>query len=52
MARGITNEQIGTRLSMSLVTVKANLTRVFVQLGVDNRVSAAMVVHDGGDGRR
>jgi DNA-binding NarL/FixJ family response regulator len=31
---------------MSLATVKANLTRVFVKLGVDNRVSAAMAVRD------
>lgn len=51
MARGLTNSQIGTRLNMSLATVKANLTRVFAKLGVDNRVSAAMVVRDGRDGR-
>jgi DNA-binding NarL/FixJ family response regulator len=46
VARGLTNSQIGTRLNMSLATVKANLTRVFVKLGVDNRVSAAMAVRD------
>jgi DNA-binding NarL/FixJ family response regulator len=52
MARGLTNSQIATRLNMSLATVKANLTRVFTKLGVDNRVSAAMVVRDAGAARR
>ncbi len=47
VARGMTNSQIATRLQMSLATVKANLTRVFTKLGVDNRVSVAMVVRDG-----
>lgn len=48
MAEGLTNAEISGRLYMSLATVKANLTRVFAKLGVDNRVSAAMAVRDAG----
>lgn len=33
---------------MSLATVKANLTRIFTTLGVDNRVAAAMRIRDAG----
>jgi DNA-binding NarL/FixJ family response regulator len=33
---------------MSLATVKATITRIFTKLGVDNRVSAAMIVRDAG----
>lgn len=48
MARGLPNAEIGTRMHLGLATVKANLTRVFDKLGVDNRVSAAMAVRDAG----
>ncbi|WP_427870031.1 response regulator [Leucobacter luti] len=48
LARGLTNAQIGTELHLSLATVKAHLTRIFVKLGTDNRVSAAMAVRDAG----
>jgi len=48
MAKGLTNTEIGARMHLSLATVKANLTRVFAKLGVDNRVSAAMAVRDAG----
>ncbi|GAA2230743.1 response regulator transcription factor [Promicromonospora sukumoe] len=48
MARGLSNAEIGTRMHLSLATVKANLTRVFAKLAVDNRVSAAMAVRDAG----
>ncbi|MGO2110642.1 MAG: response regulator transcription factor, partial [Pseudoclavibacter sp.] len=48
VARGLTNAEIGARLHVSLATVKANLTRVFLKLGTDNRVSAAMIVRDAG----
>lgn len=48
MAEGLTNAQIGNRLHLSLASVKAHLTSVFTKLGVDNRVSAAMVVRDAG----
>lgn len=45
---GRTNAEIGGRLAMSLATVKAHVTRIFTKLGVDNRVSAAMVLRDAG----
>ena len=48
LAQGLTNAQIGTRLHLSLATVKAHLTRLFVKLGTDNRVSAAMSIRDAG----
>lgn len=50
MAQGLTNAQIGTRLHLSLASVKAHLSHIFTKLGVDNRVSAAMVVRDAGLG--
>lgn len=48
MTQGLTNNQIGTRLHLSLASVKSHLTSLFVKLGVDNRVSAAMIVRDAG----
>ncbi|SDR89123.1 response regulator [Microlunatus soli] len=48
MAQGLSNQEIGQRLYLSLATVKANLTRVFTKLGSDNRVSAAMQIRDAG----
>ena len=48
MTKGLTNNQIGTRLHLSLASVKSHLTSMFTKLGVDNRVSAAMIVRDAG----
>ena len=48
MTQGLTNNQIGTRLHLSLASVKSHLTSLFVKLGVDNRVSAAMIIRDAG----
>ena len=48
MAQGLTNAQIGTRLNVSMASVKAHLSHIFTKLGVDNRVSAAMLVRDAG----
>lgn len=48
MTKGLTNNQIGTRLHLSLASVKSHLTSLFVKLGVDNRVSAAMIIRDAG----
>lgn len=48
MARGLTNSEIARQLYLSLATVKATLSRIFTKLGVDNRVSAAMVIRDAG----
>lgn len=48
MTQGLTNSQIGKRMNISLASVKTHLTAVFTKLGVDNRVSAAMIVRDAG----
>ena len=48
MTQGLTNNQIGTRLHLSLASVKSHLTSMFIKLGVDNRVSAAMIIRDAG----
>ena len=48
MTQGLTNNQIGSRLHLSLASVKSHLTSLFVKLGVDNRVSAAMIIRDAG----
>ena len=48
MTQGLTNNRIGTRLHRSLASVKSHLTSLFVKLGVDNRVSAAMIIRDAG----
>lgn len=45
---GRTNAEIGRQLALGLATVKAHITRIFNKLGVDNRVSAAMVLRDAG----
>lgn len=45
---GDTNAEIGEKLFMALATVKAHVTRIFAKLGVDNRVSAAMIIRDEG----
>lgn len=48
VAQGLTNQQIAGRLFVSLASVKAHLASAFAKLGVDNRVSAAMLVRDAG----
>lgn len=50
LAGGYTNAEIGEKLFMALATVKANVTRIFTKLEVDNRVSAAMIIRDEGLG--
>ncbi len=45
---GRTNAEIARQMSLGLATVKAHITRIFTKLGVDNRVSAAMVLRDAG----
>jgi len=48
VGRGLSNAEIATKLYHSLATVKANITRIFLKLEVDNRVAAAMRIRDGG----
>ncbi|MEQ4716986.1 response regulator transcription factor [Nonomuraea sp. B19D2] len=48
LARGSSNAEIATSLSVSVATVKANVTRIFAKLGTDNRVHVAMKVRDAG----
>lgn len=42
------NADIAAELYMSVATVKAYVTRIFVKLGVENRVQVALKVHDAG----
>jgi DNA-binding NarL/FixJ family response regulator len=48
VAQGLSNAEIGQRLFMSEATVKAHVSRVLAKLGMDNRVQAAILVHDAG----
>jgi DNA-binding NarL/FixJ family response regulator len=48
VAAGAGNAEIGARLSLSLATVKAHVSRVMVKLGVTNRTQVALLVHDAG----
>lgn len=48
MADGLTNGQIASQLHLSPASVKAHLSHLFAKLGVDNRVSAAMLLRDAG----
>jgi DNA-binding NarL/FixJ family response regulator len=46
VARGLSNAEIGRELTMSEATVKAHVSRSLAKLGLDNRVQAAILVHD------
>ena len=48
IARGLPNAEIATRLFMSVATVKATITRIFLKLDTTNRVQLAMMVRDAG----
>ncbi|MET9239839.1 response regulator transcription factor [Nonomuraea sp. NPDC003709] len=48
VAGGASNAEIAASLSVSVATVKANITRIFAKLGTDNRVHVAMKVRDAG----
>lgn len=46
LAEGMTNADIGKLLKLRESTVKAYVSRILTELGVDNRVQAAMVARD------
>ncbi|MFC4009123.1 response regulator [Nonomuraea purpurea] len=48
VARGLSNRQIGRELSMTEPTVKAHVSRALAKLRLENRVQAAILVHDAG----
>ncbi|MBF8186127.1 response regulator transcription factor [Nonomuraea sp. K274] len=48
VAKGSSNTEIAAALSVSVATVKANITRIFAKLGTDNRVHVAMKIRDAG----
>jgi len=48
LARGETNADIATRLSMRESTVKAHVSRILAALEVTNRVQAALLARDAG----
>lgn len=46
VGEGLTNAEIGKRLSISVATVKAYVSRLLTKLALDNRVQIAILVHD------
>ncbi|MBA6440588.1 response regulator transcription factor [Streptomyces sp. GMR22] len=46
VAEGLSNTEIGTRLHLSLGTVKAHLSSALAKLDLDNRVQLALLTHD------
>lgn len=45
-----TAAEIGARLYLSVPTVKAHVSSVLLELGVENRTQVALVVHEAGAG--
>lgn len=45
IGEGLTNQEIGQRLFLSVPTVKGHVTSILDKLGVTNRVQVALVVH-------
>lgn len=45
LANGLSNNEIGSRLDLSTSAVKRVISHLFVQLGVRNRMEAAILVH-------
>jgi pimeloyl-ACP methyl ester carboxylesterase/DNA-binding CsgD family transcriptional regulator len=52
IAAGRDNAQTAAQLGLSEKTVRNNITRIFVKLGVESRAQAIVLARDGGFGRR
>ncbi|MFB9834791.1 response regulator [Actinoallomurus acaciae] len=48
VARGLSNTQIADALGLTLANVKSRVNRVLTRLGLENRVQAAILVHEAG----
>lgn len=48
VARGLSNAQIAKRLGLTQATVKSRVNRILGRLGLENRVQAAILVHECG----
>lgn len=46
ISRGLANADIAAALFMSVPTVKAHVSRILTKLGADNRVRAAIIIHE------
>jgi DNA-binding NarL/FixJ family response regulator len=46
VAEGLSNSEIGTRLFMSIGTVKAHISSALAKLDIDNRIQLALLAHD------
>ena len=47
VVEGLSNAEIGTRMFVSIATVKSHLTHIFAKLGVSNRRQLTRAAHDG-----
>ncbi|MFG2004865.1 LuxR C-terminal-related transcriptional regulator [Spirillospora sp. NPDC048911] len=48
IARGLSNRQIADALGLTEANVKSRVNRILTRLGLDNRVQAAILVHEAG----
>jgi DNA-binding NarL/FixJ family response regulator len=46
VAKGQSNAEVAADLTMTVATVKAHLSHIFVKLGVENRTQIALLAHD------
>ncbi|GII62253.1 DNA-binding response regulator [Sphaerisporangium krabiense] len=48
VGQGMSNQQVGRRLSLSEGTVKSHVSAILLRLGMSNRVQAAITAHEAG----